>query len=102
MNRAGAKMMRARELLRDHPALTAQRAAELVDLSPSAITRDATCQAILALRELGASKPQERARRLVVEGGKTAYEAARITGLAQSSISRAKWYRDFKEGKNRE
>ena len=102
MNRAGAKMLRARELLAQHPTLTAQRAAALVGLTPSAITRDASCQALLALRQLNGSRPQDRARRLVVEGGKTAYEAARITGLSQSSISRAKWYREFKEGKNHE
>lgn len=99
MNGPSERMKMARLLLTENPHMTAQQAAGKVGLSPSAISRDASCAAILALRS-DMRDAQERAKELVVNQGKSAYEAARLTGLAQSSISRAKWYRLFKESQD--
>lgn len=40
---------------------------------------------------------EDQAKRLITKEGKTAYYAAKVTGLSQSTISRKQWYRDHIE-----
>lgn len=75
---------------------TAYRAALDNGLTTSAITRSQWYKdhvSAKAAKTETKATPMERARVLVEKEGKTAYAAAKETGVAQSSISRAAWYR---------
>lgn len=89
------EMLRARQMI--EAGATAYRAAKECGLTVSGITRSTWYQDFAAKRAAETApsvSPMERARRMIVEEGKTAYEAAKLAGVAQSSISRADWYRD--------
>jgi hypothetical protein len=91
------EMLKARELI--EKGATAYRAAKDCGVTVSAITRSGWYHEFKARKDAeDATKgheptPMERARKLVTVDGKTAYEASKLTGVAQSSISRAAWYR---------
>jgi hypothetical protein len=91
-------MLQARELITR--GATPYRAAKDCGLTVSAITRSQwhiDFQAAQPVPDPNARTPQERAKWLIIQDGKTAYEAAKLTGVAQSTISRSAWYREFIE-----
>lgn len=89
------EMLRARQMI--EAGATAYRAAKECGLTVSGITRSKWYQDFDARRAADAApsvSPMDRARQLIVDEGKSAYEAAKLTGVAQSSISRSLWYRE--------
>jgi hypothetical protein len=98
--RVSPEMLKAIEMVA-HGA-TAYRAAKNTGLHVSSVTRSPLYRKLMAERPETPveATPMQRARVMVVEGGKTAYEAAKLTGVAQSSISRAAWYRAHIKGGN--
>jgi len=92
-------MLQARELITR--GATPYRAAKDCGLTVSAITRSKwylDFQAAQVVPDGSGSSPMERAQALIVNDRKTAYEAAKLTGVAQSTISRSAWYRAHIEG----
>lgn len=94
------EMIKAREMI--EKGATAYRAAQDCGLTVTGITRSKWYRDFTAQQaEEAATKPHEptpmeRARKMVEGDGKTAYEASKLTGVAQSSISRATWYKSHK------
>lgn len=93
--KTSSEMIKARLMI--EKGSTAYRAAKDCDVTVSAITRSTWYKefkkAEAEAQTEAPSDPMLRARSLVENDGKTAYEAAKLTGIAQSSISRATWYR---------
>lgn len=91
-------MLKARGMI--EKGATAYRAAKDCNLTVTGITRSTWYRKFIADREAanagqpGEPSAMDRARKLVEVDGKTAYEAAKLTGVEQSSISRAAWYHD--------
>ncbi|HWI02413.1 MAG TPA: hypothetical protein VNT52_01045 [Acidimicrobiales bacterium] len=95
-------MLKARKQI--EKGATAYRAAQDNGLTVSAITRSVWYREHFKNRPgftVGEDDRMPKARFLVVERGFTAYAAAKATGLSQSSISRAQWYREHIEGGKR-
>lgn len=95
------EMLKAREMI--EKGATAYRAALDCGLTVTGITRSKwyrdfmTQQAAENATKPAEPSPMDRARKLVTVDGKTAYEAAKLSGVAQSSISRSAWYRSHIE-----
>lgn len=88
------EMLKARKMI--EAGATAYRAAKDCDLTVSGITRSKWYREFEAKKAAAPAtrSAMDRAREMVTIDGKTAYEAAKLTGVAQSSISRATWYRE--------
>lgn len=94
------EMEKARKLIEAGGGkVTAYAAAQATGLTTGAISRSAWYKkrvaAWAAQAETAPADPLERARVLVVDEGYTAYAAAKRVGIAQSTISRAPWYREY-------
>lgn len=94
-----AEMRKARKMIEaSHGDASAQSVAEACGLTTGAITRSKWYRDYMAPFQADRDSAMERARKMVVEEGKTAYAAAKLTGLSQSTICRAAWYRSHVDG----
>lgn len=96
--KVSGEMLKARKMI--EAGATPYGAAKACGVSISAITRSPWYIEFKRAKEAEASasvapeaSAMDRARELVVGSGKTAYAASKLTGVSQSSISRASWYR---------
>ncbi len=98
-----AETLEARKMI-ENTGCSAYAAAKAFNLSGTAITRSQWFkdrqEKGLAQHQWAHRTPVEKmalARRLVEVEGKSAYAAAKQVGVAQSTISRTKWYLEFKQ-----